>query len=154
MNQRYGLPFGGASIDLPAVVRALHDFLATHAVALAKDQDELMRGSGSPALEEYRQERAKLARLDRLEREGQLVPRDESREALARIATILGGAGDALGRQFGPGAVELLHEALDDAQREIERVFGEGTDGLPGDVNGHGAGHEGDDQDGQAPHAG
>ena len=113
-----------------------------------------MQGGGSPALEEYRQERAKLARLDRLEREDLLIPRNEAREALGRIASILRGAGDALGRQFGPGAVELLHEALDDAQREIDRVFGDGANGLPGEVNGHGAGHEGDDQDGQAPHAG
>ena len=55
--QRYGIPFGGASINLPAVVRALHDFLADNAVKLARDDDELMQGNGSPALERYREER-------------------------------------------------------------------------------------------------
>jgi hypothetical protein len=122
---RYGIPFGGATINLPSVARALHDFLADNAVKLAKDDDELMQGNGSPALERYREERAAIARLDRLEREGLLVPRDEIRQVLGRVATILRGAGDALQRQFGPMALEILYEALDDAEREIDRSFGE-----------------------------
>jgi hypothetical protein len=82
---RYGIPFGGATINLPAVVRALHDFLADNAVKLARDDDALMQGNGSPALERYREERTALVRLDRMEREGQLLPRDEAREVLGRI---------------------------------------------------------------------
>lgn len=120
---RYGIPFGGATINLPAVVRALHDFLADNSVKLARDDDPLMQGSGSPALERYREERAAIARLDRLEREGRLVPRDEVREALGRIAAILRGAGDTLQRQHGSGAADILNEALDDAQRETDRAF-------------------------------
>ena len=122
---RYGLPFGGPFVDLTQLARSLHDFLAEHAVKLARDEDELMQGPpGSPALERYREERALLARLDRLEREGQLLPRDKAREALGRVAAILRGAGDALQRQFGPAAVEVLYEALDDAQREVAQSFG------------------------------
>ena len=45
--------------------------------------------------------------------------------ALGRIAAILRGVGDTLLRQFGTAAAEILHEALDDAQREIARSFGE-----------------------------
>ncbi len=56
--ERYGIPFGGATINLPTVVRALHDFLADNAVKLARDDDPLMQGVGSPALERYREERA------------------------------------------------------------------------------------------------
>ncbi len=123
--QRYGLPFGGPTINLPALARKLHDFLADNALKLAKDEpDDLLQGSGSPALERYREERAALARLDRLEREQRLLPRDDVREVLGRIAAILRGAGDALQRQFGVAAVEILYEALDDANREIERSFG------------------------------
>src|SRR4029079_4755941 len=52
---RYGLPFGGPFINLPALARALHDFLATNALKLAKEDDELLQGGGSsPALERYR----------------------------------------------------------------------------------------------------
>lgn len=121
---RYDIPFGGAHINLPNVVRALHDFLAENAYRLARDDDDLMQGAGSPALERYREERAAIARLDRLQREQQLLPRDEVREALGRIAAILRGAGDSLQRQFGPAAVDTLYEALDDAETELDRFFG------------------------------
>ena len=72
-----------------------------------------------------------LARLDRLERQGRLLPRDEVRKALGRIAAILRDAGDTLLRQFGSSAVEILHEALDDAQREIAAFFGESEERSP-----------------------
>ena len=121
---RYGIPFGGAKIDLPAVIRAMHDFLADNAVKLARNEDDLLAGPGSPALERYREERAAIARLDRLEREGALVSRDEVRTSFGRVAAILRTAGDALQRQFGPAAVEVLYEALEDAGREIERTYG------------------------------
>jgi hypothetical protein len=121
--ERYGIPFGGATINLPAVVRALHDFLAENARKLAREDDPLLEGASSPALERYREERAKIARLDRLQREGQLLPRNEVKEALGRIAAILRGAGESLARQFGAAAAELLHEALDDARREMELEF-------------------------------
>jgi len=124
--ERYKIPFGGASISLPSVVRALHDFLAENALKLARDDDSLMQGTGSPALERYREERAALARLDRLEREGALIPRDIARESLGRIAAILRSAGDTLQQQFGAEAVNVLYEALDDAQREMDQSFGGG----------------------------
>jgi hypothetical protein len=87
--ERYGIPFGGASISLPAVVRALHDFLADNAQKLAREDDELMSGAATPALERYREERPALARLDRLEREGKPVDRDAVRVALGQIAALL-----------------------------------------------------------------
>ena len=133
---RYGIPFGGAMVSLPAVVRSLHDFLADNAHKLAQDDDALLLGAGSPALERYREERALIARLDRLEREGQLLPRDDVRVALGRIAAILRGAGDTFQRQFGQPAADILLEALDDAEREIERSFTEGeVIGQPADLS-------------------
>jgi hypothetical protein len=87
----------------------------------------MMTGSFSPALEAYRDERAKMARYDRLEREGQLVPREEVRAGLSRIVAILRDVGQALERQFGPAAAEMLNEALDDAEREISSQFGAGN---------------------------
>ena len=128
---RYGIPFGGTKIDLAAVAKSLHDFLAENAQRLAREDDELLQGGSSPALERYREERALLARLDRLERERRLLPRDEVREALGRISVILRGAGDTLSREFGTAAAEVLHEALDDAQREIASSLGETEEGRP-----------------------
>jgi len=123
---RYNIPFAGPKVNLPAVVKALHDFLAANAAKLAREDDPLLQGGSSPALERYREERATIARLDRLERERKLLPRDEVKEALARIAAILRGAGDTLQRQFGAGAAEVLFDALEDARREIAGSFGEG----------------------------
>lgn len=121
--QRYGLPFGGPVISLPELARALHDFLAENAVKLARDDDALMSGPASPALERYRAARAALAELELGQREGQLLPRDETHLAMARIAAILRSAGETLGRQFGSEAREILDEAMDDAEAEIARWF-------------------------------
>lgn len=126
--ERYGIPFGGPTVSLPAVVRRFHNFLAENAYKLAQDDDLLQGGGASPALERYREERSALARLDRLDREGALLPRDEVREALGRIAAILRTAGETLQRQFGSEAADILYEALDDAQRDVERTFGEAAD--------------------------
>jgi hypothetical protein len=118
---RYGIPFGGATVSLPDVVRALHDLLAANAVKLNGDDDALLQGDGSPALERYREERAALARMDRLERERVLVRRDEVREGLGRIATIIREAGQSLQRQYGTDAAQILFEAMDEAGREVDR---------------------------------
>ena len=73
----------------------------------------------------YREERALLARLDRLERERSLLPRDEVRVTLGRICAFIRGAGETLQRRIGRDAVEILYEALDDAERDIARYFGD-----------------------------
>jgi len=123
--RRYGIPFGGPTINLPNVVAKFHDFLADNAQKLARDADDMLAGPASAALERYREERAVLAKLDRLERERSLLPRDQVREFLGRLAAILRGAGDTLQRQFGPEAVRILHECLDESRREMDRFFGE-----------------------------
>jgi len=97
--QRYDLPFGGP-----------------------------VKGGSSPALERYREERAALARLDRLEREGSLVAKDEIRQVLGKVASLYRDGADALGRQFGPEASQLLDEVLNDAKRLIDQHFQENTD--------------------------
>jgi hypothetical protein len=126
--ERYDIPFGGSTIDLPAVVRRIHDFLAENAHKLAREDDVLLQGAPSPALEKYREERAKIARLERLEREGKLLPRHQIREFLARVATLIRDAGERVDRQYGAAAAAILYEALDEAQREIERTLGGGQE--------------------------
>ncbi len=122
---RYGIPFGAATVSLPKVIRALHDFLADNKHKLARDDDDMLNGPASPALERYREERALMARLQRLEREGELLPRDLVRQSLSKTATLIRTAGESLQRQYGDGAAELLYEAISDAESEIERFFSE-----------------------------
>src|SRR5262245_53744773 len=125
---RYGIPVGGPTIDLNKVARAIHDFFAANAGKLSREDEELMQGPASPALEAYREERAKIAKIQREQLQRQLVPREEVRQHLARIAMILRSAGDTLQRSFGAEAVEILYEALEDAEREIEHAFGDGRE--------------------------
>jgi hypothetical protein len=124
-GRRYGLPFDAALINLPAVVRALHDFLADNARKLAAEDDPTMlAGPASPALERYREERAILARLERQQREQSLRPLDDVREGLRLVAAVIRSAGDTLNREFGAAAAQVVREALDEIEREIERRFG------------------------------
>ena len=92
--------------------------------AAPADGDPLLSGDGSPALERYREERAKIARLDRLERENVLVNRFVLREGLNRLAAIMRGSVERLQRQFGPGAADIHNEALDDWFHEMKIQFG------------------------------
>lgn len=124
---RYGLPFGGPVINLAAVARALHDFLAKHKHVLAREEQVGEAGS----LEEWRHERMQLARLDRLEREGQLVPREAARQAFGVAASVLRQAGEQLQRQFGRDAHAILSEALDDAAEAISALFGPDDSNAP-----------------------
>ena len=100
------------------------------AAELAAGGDEMLSGpkglpeGSSPALEAYRVERAALAKLDRLERERALLPREAVHTALARVAAVIRGTGESLQRQFGPEAQQTLNEALDDAEREIDSLCG------------------------------
>lgn len=119
----YGIPFGRSKISLPQVVLALHDFLAANYRRLNTDDDELMQGEVTPALELYRQEKAKLARLERLEREGSLIPEEEIHELLLQMIAILRTTGDQLQRQFGPEAAEVYNEGLREAERHVVDRF-------------------------------
>ena len=124
---RYRLPLRGRTIDLPEFVRAFHDFLAASAKKLAgsDSEDPLLAGAASPALELYRQEKYKLARLDRLMQEGRLLRFDDVRDRLTRVASIIRQAGELLEKQHGKEAHAILETALDDAQLEID-ALGEG----------------------------
>ena len=124
--ERYGIPFGGKTVDLPEVVRKWHDFLAANKIKLAKVEgdDELLLGPGSsPWLEELRKETAKIKRMDRLERERELLPRGVVHEGLTRMSTILRNFGETLERHYGPAAKQLLNDVLDDYQRESHALY-------------------------------
>jgi hypothetical protein len=117
----YGLPFGSATIDLSQVVRRLHDLLAAHGrELLTEDSDPLLSRGHSPALEQYRQERARLAQLDRLEREEELVSVVAVQAFLSRLAQLLRTAGMQLQTQCGPVAHQLWESVFDQLEREIE----------------------------------
>jgi hypothetical protein len=123
--QRYGLPMGGPTIDLPLFVQAFHDFLAKNARKLAgsESEDPSLAGMASPALEKKRQLDCRRLEL-RLQREqGLWIERTIIHEGHNRIGGILRVAGEAMLRQFGEAAQKILNDALDNCQREIDRLL-------------------------------
>ena len=118
----YGLPFGAAKIDLPEVVRRLHDLLALRGRQLLADPHDPSSGrADSPALERYRDERARIAQLDRLERESELIPSAAVQQFLIRLASLLRTAGEKLRAQFGPEAYALWEAVFVQLERELEQ---------------------------------
>lgn len=119
---RYNIPFGGATVDLPAVVRALHEFLAKHGPSID------VGGSAAPkdpALAALREEQLAMARIQRQRLAGELASIAHVRAGLTRGAVILRKSGETLARKFGPAAHGMLMQALDEWQREIDRMFAE-----------------------------
>lgn len=125
--QRTGIPFDLPTINLVEVVRRFHDFLADKKHLLWKpgdDPDDMaMLGEATPALEKWREEKWKLARLERLEKEQQLLPRVVVHKALVDFATIVRNLGEQLAKHHGDEALELLNEALDDYDRLLADLF-------------------------------
>jgi hypothetical protein len=103
--------------DLRAVVMWRED-------QLEEDRGELVSGGTSPGLELYRNEKAALARMDRMEREAVLLPLEQVRAGNIRLASILRSAGEQLQREFGNEAAAILHDALVDFEAEAKQVLG------------------------------
>jgi phage terminase Nu1 subunit (DNA packaging protein) len=148
---RYGVPILGSQIDLAAVARWLHDFLARNARKLAPEE-KLLEGDSDWA-EKYRKERALLLRLERREREGHLVSRDKSDQCWSRVAGVIRRAGETLQRQFGAAALRILNRALVDATREVDAVFSDGSQPDPTDDGGGDTPLPGDGADTRDPDA-
>jgi len=85
--------------------------------------DELLTGTPSKWQERYRRERAKLARLDRLRRQGELVDRSSAQTCWAILARRLGQLGMALQKEFGPRPAKMLNDAIADCQREVQAAL-------------------------------
>lgn len=120
----YGLPVSGETINLPAVVKWLHDFLAENTHKLRRE--DANEDDGSEAGERLKNLRLKneLIEIELAEARSETMPRGLVHDGLAAIATRLRSAGDQLQRRFGPEALSILHEAIDDAERTVEQVFG------------------------------
>jgi len=122
---RYGLPIRGRTIDLPAVVRWLHDFLAANARKLAgsDDEDPAVAGASSPYMEEKRKWDAKRSKLAFEEATSQKIDRQAVRAAYSAVADVLRRAGEALRKQHGNDAQKILNDALGDADATIDRML-------------------------------
>jgi len=112
----YGAPLRPAAIDLPALVRWLHEFVAANSAKLRRKGD----GTDGDWREQERREQFLLSRLKRLEKAGTLVSVDEVHEMHSRFIAALRGLGDRLERQHGGAARDMLSDTLDAFDREMQ----------------------------------
>lgn len=128
----FRLPITGMWVDLPAMVKGLHDALAqARAVQGAGVDDPLMVGDATPGLERYRQAKATLAEMDVQARSGELIRRDHIHELLGQMAGILRQAGQTLQRSYGADAQLVLDGAIDDIVATAQRIGTEQVQALP-----------------------
>lgn len=87
------------------------------------NSDPTAEGPVSPMLERWREERWKMARLERREREGQLIPREIVHGVVSQCANRARAFADALTRQYGNEASDQWNDLLDDLKRISETVI-------------------------------
>ncbi len=105
------------------IIRHRIDRTATEAAERA-GADPDMAGADSPALEQYRAAKARLAELDLAQRRRELLPVGELRQAHAVVSDTLRRAGESLGRMFGAAAQKILDDALTDGEHAVAAVLG------------------------------
>jgi len=123
--ERYGIPFSGKTINLPAVVRALHDFLAAnkYKLAAAGNEDPMMiGGDGSPALERYRLARAEEVEIKVRGLREETVDRETMHKVLLRGMLIVRQSVETLQRQYGDDAARIVNEGLQEAERVLDSI--------------------------------
>jgi hypothetical protein len=129
----YGLPCGGKVIDLFELLRGFHDFLAKHGRKCMQPDDPLMVGPGSPALERYRDIKAKREDLAHKRDLGQVRSLEEVATIWNQLAAALRQACETIQRQnlAGPEAVQQIRETLTSARQNLVIMLGEDgeTDG-------------------------
>ena len=112
---RYDLPLLGESVVLFALLKRFHDLFAEGRFRTDDDLDD--ETQQTPNLEKLRGEKYRLAKLDRLERQRQLLPRRLVRELLGFNAAKLRNLGEQLQRRFGPEALDALNDTIDEIAR-------------------------------------
>lgn len=124
---RYGLPLRGETVDLGDVLRAFHDLLAEYGRKINREDvdDPDDPGGDSPALERYRDEKAKIARLQRLEMEKQLLRRAPVHETLARFVNVWKQAADQLQRSGNESGYEVFVATVQAMEQEKDALLGD-----------------------------
>ena len=111
----------GLRFYVRGIIEAWSDRRVDAVSAKAPNGDPMLSGSASPALERYRDERAKLAKLDRLEREKTLVELAMVYEYMDSITIHLRRVCERLETECGARAREIYEAGLQEAVAAAER---------------------------------
>lgn len=120
--RNYDLPVGGATVDLYAAIKALHDLIASNAQRLRRDveddREELEKEKLRKQIEglEWDNDRKQI---DLSHARGEAIPKLELRQALSALQAQLRAFGQHL-RRSNPTAVDEFNELLDRLAEETE----------------------------------
>jgi hypothetical protein len=114
---RHGIPFDGAKVNLPAVVKALHDFLA-------RNRDKLERPAETPVEQQFKAEQLRKLRRENEREEGLTIEVEELREGHSLLAGMIRDLGENLQKRFGRDAGQMVDEMLQNFERECEQRWG------------------------------
>lgn len=120
-----GMPGGRGGYDLSEIAQWLRTDGPWQPRAVADPAAEPGEVS-SPAMEKMREETFRIKRLERLAKEGSLLPRAGVHHTLTIMANRFRAYGEQLQREFGDEAHKLTEEMLRDLERMIENEIGEG----------------------------
>jgi len=115
----YGVPLDVEAINLAAVVRWLHDFIADHTHTRKGDA-----GGGEDLDQQLKKEKLLMARMERMAMQQQLLSRETIHGFLQQFAARLRGCGDQLQRRFGAEALEILLDTLSDCDALTQQLPG------------------------------
>lgn len=125
-SARYGIPFGGAAIDLFEVLRKFHDLLAKYSHVFGAEDDALLSGGGdSPNLERLRLASACLKEMDLEERRGTHVPLAEISPELMRLAGNIKLACEDVRRQWGNEPADRIMDAVEETRQGWLKAVGD-----------------------------
>jgi len=82
-------------------------------------------GSDSPGLERFRDARAEQEEIKLAEMKRQVVAIDWMHARLNEIASLIRGAGEQLQREYGPDALQILEDAIAEAEGKIKDLGSE-----------------------------
>ena len=136
--KRYGIPCGERKVNLAAVVKWIHDYLADGArkpragpmpAAMGDELDgEMLEAFGdasSPALELYRMVRAQQEAIKLEKVREQVIERETLRDGLARIMNSLRQTGAQIQKVGGSEAHAVWEDGIGDAMNLIEELYGQ-----------------------------
>lgn len=127
--ERFGIPCDGPTVNVEHVILWIHDHLATKGRPPKQinvddpDLDDPLLSSGgtSDALEKCRQEKFRLLRMERMQKEGKLLSAEHVQNCFASVASILRKAGERL-QGISEEAADVLYEAIDDGERLVSEM--------------------------------
>lgn len=127
---RYGIPLRGPVVNIPDVLKWLHDFLASNKYRFIDDDPDIA-GASSPALERCRQLKAEQLQIELDKMRGTVVDVSVVRDCLGQLATQLRAASDRAENLFGLDGRELLTQVIDAVCASISKLEDHGDDDQP-----------------------